>query len=134
MQPAAPSKQQEIVGGILVRVGVIRVADVAAHRQAEQFAHEMIFEAGANDLPLVVEIFRADEADDAIHQKRIEASRDAIGAGFQRELIDSVMRFGGKRAALAGLEIHHVACLSSRLRGVVMRENPLAAFAQHCKT
>ena len=108
MHPAAREEQQKIVGGILVGVGVIGVANVAAHRQAEQLAHEVIFQAGANDLPFVVKIFRADEADHAIHQKRIETSRHAVGARFQRELVDAVMRLGGKRAALAGLEIHDV--------------------------
>ena len=47
-------KQQQIVGGILVGGRVIGVANIAAHRQAEQLAHEMIFESGANDLPLIV--------------------------------------------------------------------------------
>ena len=84
MQPGGRQQKHEIVGGILVRGGVIGVADIAAHGQAQQFAHEVIFQAGADDLPLVVEIFRADEADDAVDEERIEGAGDAVGASFQR--------------------------------------------------
>ena len=97
-------QDQEIVRGILIGGGVIRVADVAAHRQAEQLAHEMIFEACADDLALVEKIFGADEADDTVDKERIEDARDAVGAGFERELIDAVMSLGGKRASLPGFE------------------------------
>ena len=44
----------------LVGFGVIGVADVATHRQAQKLAAEMILEAGADDLLAVVEIFGAD--------------------------------------------------------------------------
>ena len=106
MQPAAVRSSKQIVSRVLVGSGVIGVADVAAHRQAKQLAHEMVFEPGADDLPLVRQIFRADEADDAVDEKRIEGAGHAVGPGFQRELIDAVMRLGGKGAALAGLEVH----------------------------
>ena len=110
-------QQQQVVGRVLVGGGVVGVADVAAHRQAEQLAHEVIFQAGADDLPFVVEIFRPDEADDAVDQERVERARHAVGARLQRQLIDAVMRLGGKRAALAGLEIHHVVRRPRRRRG-----------------
>ena len=73
-----------------------------------KLAHEMIFQSGADDLPLVIEIFRADEADDAVDQERIEGASDSVGAGFERELIDAVMRLRRERAALAGFEVHDV--------------------------
>ena len=57
----------------------------------------MILEAGADDLLAVVEIFRADEADDGIDQQRLERARDRVGARFQRLLVDAVMRIGGER-------------------------------------
>ena len=46
----------------------------------------------------VVQIFGADEADDGVHQQRIELPRDGIGARLERLLIDAVMRVG--RSAL----------------------------------
>ena len=42
----------------------------------------MIFEARANDLPLVVKIFRPDETHDAVHQKGMEHTGHAIRARF----------------------------------------------------
>src|SRR5438094_138423 len=80
---------------------VIAVAHVTAHRQAEQLAHEVIFQAGAGDLPLVVQILRADEADDAVDEERVERTGDAIGAGLERQLIDAVVRLGRQSAPLA---------------------------------
>ena len=57
---------------VLVGFGVVGVADVAAHGQAEQLAAEMIFEAGAGDLLAVVQIFRPDEADHGVDQHGLE--------------------------------------------------------------
>jgi len=48
---------------------VVGVADVAPHRQAEELAHEMVLETSADDLPLIREVFRSDEADDAVDQE-----------------------------------------------------------------
>ena len=53
-------------------------------------------------------ILRADEADDRVHQQRLEAAGHGVGAGFERLLIDAVMRLGREAGALPGLEIHHV--------------------------
>ena len=68
----------------------------------------MILKPGADDLPLVVQIFWADEADNAVDEERLERSRNPVCSRFQRQLIDSVMRLRGKSATLAGFEIHHV--------------------------
>jgi len=38
----------------LIGGGVIGVADIAAHGEAEEFAHEMILEAGTGDLAFVI--------------------------------------------------------------------------------
>ncbi len=73
-----------------------------------QLAAEMILQAGAHDLLAVVEIFRPDEADHRIDQQRSEFSRHRVGARLERLLVDAVMGIGGQRAALTGLEIHHV--------------------------
>src|SRR5277367_2722063 len=90
----------------------------------------MILEAGANDLALVVEIFRTDEPHHTVHNKGIEGSSYAIGSRFERQLIDAVMRLGGKRAALAGFEIHGLRAAPVDFTGKVVRENLFATFAQ----
>ena len=101
-------QREQRVHVVLVGLGVVGVADVDPHRQAQQLAAEMILQPGADDLLAVVEIFRADEADDGVDQQRPEAARHRVGARLERLLVDAVMRVGGERAALAGLEIHHV--------------------------
>src|SRR5271163_834261 len=96
----------------------------------------MVFQSSANDLPLVIQILRPYEADDAVNEKRLEGARDSIGSRFKRKLIDSVMRFGGKSAALAGFEIHHVVTHPTGFRvGVatvvsMMFENLFVSIAQ----
>ncbi len=124
-------QKHQVVGGVLIGDGVIGVADVAAHRESQQFPHEVIFQAGANDLALVVEIFRADEADNGVDEERIERTGNAIGARFQRQLVDAVMRVGGERASLPRFEIHHVVAAPGHIARPVMIQNTLAAFPQH---
>src|ERR1700704_1134265 len=101
-------EQQQVVGGVLVGGGVIRVADVATHRQAKQLAHEMVFQSSADDLPFVVQILGPDEAYDTVDEKRLEGARDSVGSRFEGKLIDSVMRLGGESAALTCFEVHQV--------------------------
>src|ERR1700730_6489567 len=94
----------------------------------------MIFEAGANDLPFIVQILRANEPHYAVHKKRIEHARHAIGAGFQGQLIHAMMRFGGKSAALARLEIHPVVPFPWNVALPVMILDPLPALTQHLES
>src|SRR6516164_1221297 len=68
----------------------------------------MILKPGADDLLAVEEIFRADEADYRVDEERRERARHRVGARLERLLVDAVVRAGGKRAALPGLEVHHV--------------------------
>ena len=63
---------QQRVHVVLIGLGMVGVADVAAHRHAHQLAAEMVLEAGADDLLAVIEIFRADEADDRVDQQRLD--------------------------------------------------------------
>ena len=65
-------QRQQRIHVVLIGLGVIGVANVAAHGQAEQLAAEMIFEAGANDLLAVEEILRADETDDCSSPAAVE--------------------------------------------------------------
>ena len=74
---------------VLIGFGVVGVADVAAHGQAEQLAAEVIFEAGAEDLLAVVEVFGADEADDGVDEHGVEVAGDGVGAGLAGLLVDS---------------------------------------------
>ncbi|MNL38327.1 hypothetical protein D3C87_1605300 [compost metagenome] len=73
---------------------MVGVADVTAHRHAEQLAAEVVFEAGADDLLAVVEVFRADEAYDGVHQKRVEMSRYCVSSGFAGLLVDAMVGVG----------------------------------------
>src|SRR5262249_53093987 len=88
--------------------------------------HEMIFKSSAHDLALVVEILRTDEADHAVHQKRLEGAGHTVSSCFERELIDAVVGLRGKGAALAGLEIHDVVIVQVRVHhgGAEARRNP----------
>src|SRR5437762_12291163 len=90
---------------------MVCVTDIAAHGQPEQLAHEVVFEAGAGDLPLVIQVLRPDEADDAVYQEWIERPRHAVCAGFKSQLIDAMVSFGGECASLPGFEVHCVAAL-----------------------
>ena len=74
-------QKQQVVGRVLVGVGVVGVADVDPHRQAQQLAHEVVFQPRADDLPLVEQVLGADEADDAVDQERVERARDAVAPG-----------------------------------------------------
>ena len=87
--PAAPSSIEQDIHIVLVGLGVVGIADVAAHRHAHQLAAEMVLEAGADDLLAV--ILGADEADDGIDQQRLELARDRVGARLQSLLVDVVV-------------------------------------------
>ena len=104
----SPKQHQQRIHVVLIGLGMVRVANVAAERQAEQFAAEMIFKAGADDLLAVVEIFRADKADDCVDEQRLVMPRQRISAGLAGLLIDAEIGIGRQCAALSGLEIHDV--------------------------
>jgi len=102
-------ESEEGVHVVLVGFGVVGVADIATHGQAEKLAAEVIFEAGASDLLAVVQVFRADEADDGVDQHWLKGASDGVGTGFEGLLVDAVIGIGRERGALAGLEVHDVA-------------------------
>ena len=101
-------KRKQIVHVVLIRLGVVGVANIDAHRQAHQLAAEMVLEPGADDLLAVVEIFRADKTHDRIDEQRRVAARHRIGACFHCLLIDAMMRLRRQRRALSGFEIHEI--------------------------
>ena len=68
---------QQRVHVVLIGFGMIGVADIHAHRQAQELAAEMVLERGAGDLFAVVQVFRADESDHRIHQQRRKARATA---------------------------------------------------------
>src|ERR1019366_5016204 len=94
----------------------------------------MIFQPGADDLPLVVQILRADKADDTVNEKRLESACDSVSSCFERHLIDSVMRLGGQSATLARFEIHHVIPGPADIPLAMMFENLFMALAQHVQS
>jgi len=126
IDPGRAEQHEQGVHVVLVGLGVIGVADVAAHRQAQQFAAEVVFQPGAHDLLAVVEIFRADEAHHGVHQQGLEMARHGIGARFTGLLVHAVVRIRRQRAALAGFEIHHI----SAHRAAAQRQRRVARLAQ----
>ncbi|MNT08885.1 hypothetical protein D3C72_1436430 [compost metagenome] len=82
----------------------------------------MVLQPGADNLLAVVQVFGADEAHHGVDQQRRERARHRVGTRLHGLLVDAMMRVGRQRAALPGLEIHHVVAhgaASQRLRGVV---------------
>ena len=108
VDPGHPQQRQQGVHVVLIGFGMVGVADVTAHRHAEQLAAEVIFKTGTDDLLAVVQVFGADKTDHGVHQKRLEMSGHGVGAGFAGLLIDTVVSVGREGAALAGFEIHQV--------------------------
>ena len=105
---------EEGVHVVLIGLSVVGVADVAAHGEAEEFAAEVIFKGGAGDLFAVVEVFRADEADDGVDEHGMEVAGYGVGAGLEGLLVDegivgAVVGVGGECRALAGFKIQDVA-------------------------
>ena len=123
-------QQQQVVGRVLVGRRVVGVADVHPHRQAEQLAHEVVLQPGADDLPLVVQVLRPDEADHAVDQERVERPGHAVGPGLERELVDAVMRAGRKGTALPRLEVHRLVADPGHVAAAVVLEHALAPLAQ----
>ncbi|MNV94274.1 hypothetical protein D3C71_1890550 [compost metagenome] len=70
---------------------MIRIADVHAHRQPMQLAHEVILQSGPDDLLAVVQIFRTDEPDDCVHDERLKSPGKPVASRFQRHLVDAEM-------------------------------------------
>ena len=111
---------------VLVGLGMVGVADVDAHRHAQQLAAEMIFQSGADDLLAVIKIFRADEADHGVDQQRRKGPGNGIGAGLDGLLIDAVMGVGGQRRTLSRFEIHHVVADGAALQATARHPVPHA--------
>ena len=109
-------QREQTVHVVLVGLGVVRVADIATHGEAEKLSAEVIFETSAEDLLSVVEILRSNETDDGVDKHGSEAAGDGVGAGLERLLVDAVVGAGGKGAPLPGLEIHHVVAEGATLK------------------
>ena len=94
---------------------MIGVAGVAAHGHAGQLAHKVILQTGADDLPRVVEVFRANEANHRVDQEGLIALGKAVAAGLHGHLVGAVMGLGGQLGALAGFKIEDVGPLAGAL-------------------
>jgi hypothetical protein len=78
----------------MIGFGVVGIADIAPHGDAEQFAAEVIFHRGAQDLFAVVKVLGTDEAHHRVHKKGLQMTRHRVGARFAGLLIDAPMRVG----------------------------------------
>ena len=101
-------KRCQVFNIVLVRLHMVGIACVAAHRNTGQFTHKMVFQTCAGNLFGVVEIFRSDEANHRIHQERIVFLCKSIASCFHGYLVPAVMSFGRKFRTLSCLEIHNV--------------------------
>src|SRR5262249_21858006 len=75
---------QQRVGIVLIRLGMVGVTDVNAHRHAHKLAAEMVLESGARDLLAIEQVFRPDKANDSVDQQRLKPARNSISARFER--------------------------------------------------
>ncbi len=118
---------------------MVGVADVAAHRQAEQLAAEVILKPGTDNLFAVEQVFRADKTNHSVDQQRAEFARHGISTDFAGLLIQTVMGIGRQRTALPGFKVHDVVTHSAALqaqggflrfgqRGDVKTERAVGAF------
>ena len=128
--PGGRQEQQQVIGRVLVGRRVIGVADVDAHGQAQQLAHEMIFQPGTDDLALVEEVLRPDEADHAVDQERVERPGHAVGSGLERELVDAVVSAGREGTPLPCLEVHRLVADPGDVAVAVVLEHALLSLAQ----
>ena len=69
----------------------------------------MVFQSCADNLALIIKIFRANKSDHAGFTRNGSNTRVyAISASFERKLVHAVMGFSRKRTALSSLKIHDV--------------------------
>src|SRR5207248_6395830 len=94
---------------------------------------ELVFQAGARDLPLVVQLLRADKPNHSIDEKGIEAARHAIGACLQRELIHTLVRVRRERASLSRFEIHGVCSQPLHIALLMMFKYALLCLSQQAQ-
>ncbi len=108
---------------------VKRRAHIEAHRQAVQFRHHRVLEAGALELLSIPEHFRPDEAGDIVHdgpsvgriplgtvlarggpadKPTTDVTRDAVRSRFQRAHVDPLGCAVGHLRPLPGLEVQPV--------------------------
>ena len=127
IDPGHAQQGEQRIHVVLIGLGVIGVANVHPHRQAQQLAAEMVLQPSSQDLLSVEQIFRPDEPHDGIDEERIEGPRHAIGAGLQGLLIDAMVGVGRQRRALAGLEIADLVAAPTQRKG---RRPPLRQQGQ----
>jgi len=101
-------QREQHIHVVLVGLGVIGVAHVHAHGQAQEFAAKVVLEPGPDDLLAVQEVFRADKSHDGVDQKRGKGPRHGIGPGLHGLLIHVVVGIRREGRTLARLEIHDV--------------------------
>ncbi len=123
-------QHQQIVTGVPAVVGPPGTEDVAAHRQAQQFADKVILQPGPDDLSRVGQMVHPAESDHGIHQKRIEGAGNPVCPGGNCELVQTVMCLQRERAALPDREIRHLVADEVTGPVTVMLENGPPAGVQ----
>src|SRR5271154_2928126 len=68
VDPRRAQQREQRIHVVLIGFRVIRIADVAAHRQPQQLAAEMIFKSRAQNLLSVIKILRPDKAYDGVDE------------------------------------------------------------------
>src|SRR5215213_10479650 len=87
---------------------MIGITGIATHWDTCELAHKVIFESRALDLARVVEIFRANKANQRIDLVRMPAFCQPIVARFECELIPAIVSISRKRGTLTGFKVHEV--------------------------
>ena len=101
-------QRHQVVGIVLIRLGVIGVADVATHRQPEQFAAEVIRARRAGSGLPSNRYSGPMKPTTVLTKQRFVSTGDCIGTRLEGLLIDPVVRVRRQSRTLAGLEVHHV--------------------------
>ena len=99
---------QKDIHVILIRVNVIRVADVAPHGHAHELGAEVVLQARPDDLLAVGKVFRAHESDHRVHDEGPVAPRHGVGAGLYGLLVATEIGVSRKTCPLPRFEIHAV--------------------------
>ena len=77
-----------------------------AHRQPQQFAHEMILQIREDHLEVVQMRLGADKTGHVIDHERIVSPRQAVAQRLGRRHVDTVVLSVADFTALSGLEVH----------------------------
>ncbi len=124
-------KVQERVHIVAIRFGMVGVAHVATHLNAQKPAAEVVLQPGPDDLLTVVQVFGPDESHHRIDQQRTIHTRHPVRASLQSLLvnrsIDTYVCPRRQARSLTGLKIQSIRADGSSAQFV----RGLLCFGQH---